>query len=245
MPLSGVRISWTDRGEEARLGAVGGFGLVARRGERVLGLDAVGDVAADALHFGRPRRRAPRLRARRSSACRRRADDLWSCTRVPSGEHRHGALRENGQFGRGADQGLAAAAGERAEGVIGVSDAAAGVAAHDQVALRLQQTARALFGLAQLPIVVGQLLDARLQRAHLLRVRALAHQHEGDDRASGGEQRADAGAVGVRIVIRALQAHAGEEAEPAGDDRHGGHDGAAEQHQRRLVARAPACQSHD
>ncbi len=39
--------------EEARLGAVGGIGLVARLGERAFGLGAVGDVAADALQFGR------------------------------------------------------------------------------------------------------------------------------------------------------------------------------------------------
>ena len=41
-----------DHGEEARLGAVGGFRLVARVRQRALGLDAVGDVAADALHLG-------------------------------------------------------------------------------------------------------------------------------------------------------------------------------------------------
>ena len=104
---------------------------------------------------------------------------------------------------------------------------------------------RAHLDVAQLPIVVGQFLDARLQRAHFVRVRALAHQHEGDDRAGGGEQRADAGAVGVGVVIRALQADAGEEAEPAGDHRHGGDDRAAEQHQRRLVARALARQSRE
>ena len=99
---------------------------------------------------------------------------------------------------------------------------------------------RAHLDFVQFPIVVGQFLDARLQRAHLVRVCALAHQHEGDDGAGGGEQRADAGAVGVGVVIRTLQADAGEEAEPAGDHRHGGDDRAAEQHQRRLVARALA-----
>ena len=41
-----------DHGEEARFGAVGGFGLVARVGERMLGRDPVGHVAADALHLG-------------------------------------------------------------------------------------------------------------------------------------------------------------------------------------------------
>src|ERR1700716_175468 len=38
--------------EEPRLGAVGSVGLVAGLAERALGLGAVGDVAADALHLG-------------------------------------------------------------------------------------------------------------------------------------------------------------------------------------------------
>ena len=40
--------------QETRLGAVGGVGLVAGFAQRALGFGAVGDVAADALHFGRP-----------------------------------------------------------------------------------------------------------------------------------------------------------------------------------------------
>ena len=51
MPFSGVRISWRGHREEARLGAVGGVGLVAGLAERAFGLGAVGDVAADALQF--------------------------------------------------------------------------------------------------------------------------------------------------------------------------------------------------
>ena len=104
---------------------------------------------------------------------------------------------------------------------------------------------RAHLDFAQLPIVVGQFVDARFQRADFFLVRALPHQHEGDHRAGGGEQRADAGAVGVRVVVRALQTNAGDETEPAGDHRHGGNDGAAEQHQRRFVAGAFACLLHD
>ena len=41
-----------DHGEEARLGAIGVFGLVARLAQHVLGMHPVGDVAADALDFG-------------------------------------------------------------------------------------------------------------------------------------------------------------------------------------------------
>src|SRR5258707_15852785 len=39
--------------EEPRLGTAGCIGLIARFGKRALGLGAVGDVAADALHLGR------------------------------------------------------------------------------------------------------------------------------------------------------------------------------------------------
>ena len=41
-----------DHGEELRLGAVGGFGGVARFGERAAAVRAFSDVAADALHLG-------------------------------------------------------------------------------------------------------------------------------------------------------------------------------------------------
>ena len=87
MPLSGVRISWRRHRQEARLGAVGGIGLVARLGQRALGLGAVGDVAADALQFGglagigAHETFAPGdpARAERASAI------FWSWTRVPLG----------------------------------------------------------------------------------------------------------------------------------------------------------------
>ena len=76
-----------DHREEAALGAVGRFRLVARVGQRALGLDPVGDVAADALDFGRAVASRSRRRARRSSAAAGVAI-FWSCTRVPSGRAR-------------------------------------------------------------------------------------------------------------------------------------------------------------
>ena len=53
MPFSGVRISWLAIARKRDLARLGGVGLVARLGQRALGLGAVGDVAADALQFGR------------------------------------------------------------------------------------------------------------------------------------------------------------------------------------------------
>ena len=143
-----------DHGEEARLGAAGGFGLVARGAKRVLGLDPVADVAADALHFAAGfaahRDFAPGDPARAVAG-----SDLLVVHAGAVGEHLDFALLEHAQLDFFADERVARLAGERAESVIGVSDAGIGVAPHDQVALRLQQAARALFRLAQLPIAVG------------------------------------------------------------------------------------------
>ena len=227
MPLSGVRISWLTMARKRDLARLAASAWSRASRERALGLDAVGDVAADALHFGARLRRAPRLRARRSSARRRRWRSSGRARACRRRARRRRPVRARGSSTAvpiSASRGLA---GERAEGVVGVGDAAARVAAHDQVALRFQQAARALFRLAQFPIAVGQFLDARFQRAHVLaRARAGAISMKAMTRAGGGEQRADADGVGVRIVVRSsAAAHAGEEAEAQpDDDRQGGHD---------------------
>ena len=125
---------------------------------------------------------------------------FWSCTRVPSASTVVSPCAATGNSNALPISASRRFAGERAEGVVGVSDAALRVAAHDHVALRFQQAARALFRLAQFPIAVGQFLDARVQRAHFFDHHAPARQQEGDDRAGGGKQRAGAGGIGVWIV---------------------------------------------
>ena len=75
--------------------------------------------------------------------------------RVPSGEQRGVALLDHRQLERGADQLAARAAGERAEGIVDVGDAAVAVAAHDHVALRFEEALRALLGLPEFPVAVG------------------------------------------------------------------------------------------
>ena len=69
--------------------------------------------------------------------------------------NRESALLEHRQFDDTADQCLAWFSRQGTEGVIGISDAAKTIPAHDDVALCLQQTARAFFRLAQFPIAVG------------------------------------------------------------------------------------------
>ena len=86
------------------------------------------------------------------------------------GVHIDFALLQHRQRGGLSEQLLAAFAGERAIGVVGVSDEALRITPHDQIALRFQQAARAHFGFAQFPIAVGQFLDADFQlRASSLR----------------------------------------------------------------------------
>ena len=84
----------TDHREEARLGAIGGFRLVARLRERMLGLDAIGDVAADALYFAAVFAAYRRLRAMRSSARLTTGNFLVMHTRAV-GLHGRRALLEN------------------------------------------------------------------------------------------------------------------------------------------------------
>ncbi len=149
--------------QEARLGAVGGVGLIAGLAERALGLGAVGDVAADALHFGgRGRHRCgPGLRARRSSAGPSAVAIFWSWIRVPLLSQRGVALLQHVEREPAADQRSARLSGELAIGVVGEGDAAVAVAQHDQVALRFEQAAGALLGFLQFPIAVDQRLVVR------------------------------------------------------------------------------------
>ena len=52
MPFSGVRISCDTMARKRDLARLAASACVARFGQRAFGLDAVGDVAADALHLG-------------------------------------------------------------------------------------------------------------------------------------------------------------------------------------------------
>ena len=151
-----------DHGEEARLGVVRALGFFARVAQGALGLDPVGDIAADALHFG-------------TRSCAGAHDDLapGDPARAPLGcdflivdaravrEHRGFALLGGRQREVAAEERRALARSESAKGVVGEGDAALAVAAHNHVALRLDKTSRAMLGLLELPVAVGQILDPR------------------------------------------------------------------------------------
>ena len=84
MPLSGVRISCDTIARKRDLARLAASAWSRALGERVLGLDTVGDVVADALHLG--------LASSRTEASRhaiQRAPSgvaiFWSWVREPSG----------------------------------------------------------------------------------------------------------------------------------------------------------------
>src|SRR5690348_8941569 len=139
-----------DHCKKARLGAVRSLRLVACMAESVLGLDAIRDVAADALDlrtgFATDGNLSPGDPAHKTAA-----GDLLIINASAVGLNGEGATFKDGQLFGGPDQRVARSACERAESVIRIGNAARAVAAHDEVALSLQQTACALFGLAQLP----------------------------------------------------------------------------------------------
>ena len=178
--------------EEARLGAACRIGLVAGLGQRALAFGAIGDVAADALHF----RRAPGVVADEAFApCdparAERARDLLVVNAGAVRFERGVALFENFKREAGADQRIARHLCELAIGVVGIGDAALGVAQHDQIALQFEQAAGALLGFLQFPVPVGQRFIVQGDLAHLL-----AHQAEPD--AESGERDAGESQTGRR-----------------------------------------------
>ena len=91
--------------EEARLGAACRIGLVAGLGQRALAFGAIGDVAADALHFRRsPGVVADEALAPRDPARAERARDLLVVNAGAVRFERGVALFENFKRKAGADQ---------------------------------------------------------------------------------------------------------------------------------------------
>ncbi len=187
--------------EETRLGAVGGVGLIAGFGKGALGLGAVGDVAADTLHLGGPARIAayqtfaPGDPSRSDRTC-----DLLVVNPCTVRLQRRVALFEDLEREGAADQHVAGTLGQSAIGVVDEGDTAFGVAQHDQVALRFEQAAGALFGLLQFPIAIGQRFVMQRDLADLL-----AHPAQPDAQGrerDAGQRKQEAGAdgKGVRVI---------------------------------------------
>ena len=216
-----------DHRQEARLRAVGGLRLVARIGERAFGLHAVGDVAADALQLGAGlAARAHHYFAPGDPARAGLGGDLLVVDAGAVGGVRGGALLEHRQREGGSEQRLALPVGEHAERVVDIGDAPVGVAARDHVALRGQKALGALFRFLELPMAVGQLLGALLQRAQLAPERTHAREQQAEGAAGRAEQPGHTDRERVRIVVHRGIADRGQEAE-CGTERHREDDGAA------------------
>ena len=119
-------------------------------------------------------------------------------------------------------------AGQRAERVIGVSDGAVAVAAHDHVALRLDEALGALLLFLELPIAVRGFLEALLEVAQLLLHAADSGDENPYGAARGAEQRSDADGEHIGIVVGAGRCRARQEAERE-RKRHRGDDGGADE----------------
>ncbi len=214
--------------QEARLRAVGGFRLVARVGERALGLHAVGDVAADTLHLGAGQRRGPHHHLTPGDPARAGVGrDLLVVDACSVGRMRRGALFQHRQRERSADKLGARPLGQHAECVVDIGDAAVDVAANDHVALRGEKALRALFRFLELPVAVGKLLDALLLRAQLALEQAHPREQQTDRAAGRAEQAGHADREHMRIVVCGRAAHRRDEAE-RGRERHRQEDRAAD-----------------
>jgi len=118
------------------------------------------------------------------SACRR---DLLVGDSCAVREHRRPTVLDDVERESGTGERFARSPGQRAEGVIHIGDAAVAVAPHDHVALRFEEAARALLGLLEFPVAVGEpfepLLEPPLIGAQILD--PTHDQHEGAERRHG------------------------------------------------------------
>ncbi len=149
--------------QKARLGAVGGFRLIARVAERQFRHHAVGDVAADALNFGLAVLAADRAFTPGDPARAVRGCDLLVVDAAAVRERGGIALFENAEREIRTVQRVLGLAREFAEGLIGEHDGAARGAAHDQVTLHVEERRCALLRLLQFPDAVGQIFVAVFQ----------------------------------------------------------------------------------
>ena len=191
MPLSGVRISCDTMARKRDLARFAASAWSRASASARSAVDAVGHVAADALHLaaavGAHRHLAPGDPARAVGR-----GDLLVVHAGAVGETRNVALLSTGSAKAVREQAPRAGAGERAERVVGVGDGAAAVAAHDDVALRLEEALGALLRFLDLPVAVGRLVEMRFETAQLRLHLADAGDQDSDGAAGGAEQRRDA-----------------------------------------------------
>ncbi len=141
------------------------------------------------------------------------------------GKDRDRALLQQRQRHVCADQGIAAASGECAEGVVHIGDAAGGVAPHDDVPLCLEKALGVLLGLLDLPFAIGDLLETRFQALDLLLHGALATDHQRERAAGRDRQARQQRQVRMEMTLCKTGAVARHDPIEGGDDRDRSGDG--------------------
>src|SRR5262249_13324760 len=199
-----------DHREEARLGAIGGFRLVARIGECALDLGAIGNVASDTLNL-RSLGGADCGLAPGDPALAVGSRDFLVVRARSVGGERGVPLRDHGWRKVGAEKLLAAAGNKRAERIVGVGDAPAAVAPDDHVALRLEHARGALLGLLELPVAVREIFGALAQTPQFTPERAIACDQQADGAAGGAKQCRRADDTELQVVARRAACDRGEE----------------------------------
>ena len=157
-------------GQEAGLGAAGFLGIVARFGQRVFQRLAVGDVAADALHFHQPAMGiAHREIFPGDPAIALRGLHMLVIAGAVAARFQEAAEQGRAAFrmrlGREgiADGARRIEAEQLEEGVVAIGEAAGAVAAEDGVALRVHQALVARLALVQPRIDGGGILQRGFQ----------------------------------------------------------------------------------
>ena len=225
--------------EEPRLGTAGGVGQVARFGKRALGFGPVGDVAADALHLGRPAGiAADQAFAPCDPSRAERAGDLLVMNPRAIRLKRGLALLKHGECEAAAHQCASRLSRQFAIGVVDKADGACRIAQHDQVALGFEQAAGALLSFLQFPIAVGQRLVMQRDLADFLAHPAQADAQGGKPDAGECEQEAGADRKGVRVIAGLLGS-------ASSDESIGAAEGGGKDHERTNRAGEPRVASRE
>ena len=177
-----------DGGEEARFGLAGVFGPLARGDQRRFGALAGGDVAGD----GAMRNRAAVLVAHRqfdpgepARAARRADGDVGGTQALIVGKGGVGHDADlDAEFGKGLAGKIALIGFDQiGEHLVGIDDVAVAVAMDDEIAERVDETAKALLAFLHLPHAVGERLDLGAAAGG-----GLVEQHRGAVDAASGMQ---------------------------------------------------------
>jgi hypothetical protein len=147
-----------------------------------------GDVASDALHL-RMLAGANHDFAPSDPAGALRGGDLLVISARSIGKEYRTALLDDAQRAGAAEKRASLVFGEPAEGIICVGDDVRRITADDDIALGFEQAARALLCFLELPIGIGEVLDATAQIAQFPVCGPQKESQQSNNRACPSKQR--------------------------------------------------------